>query len=59
MIKENKIYNEDGIKFIKHVEDKKIDLILSDIPYGINKDLHINEISNYLDNRMSIENKIS
>ena len=32
----NKIYNEDGIKFIKNIENKKIDLILSDISYGIN-----------------------
>ena len=49
MLKENKIYNEDGIKFIKYIEDKKIDLILSDIPYGISYEewdiLHSNKNS--------------
>ena len=35
MIEINKIYNEDCITGMKKIEDKTIDLILSDLPYGI------------------------
>lgn len=34
----NKIVNADSIEFIKKLEDNSIDLIISDIPYGINLD---------------------
>ena len=34
MIELNKIYNEDCIEGMKKIEDKSIDLILCDLPYG-------------------------
>ena len=37
MIEKNKIYNEDCLIGMKKIEDKTIDLILTDLPYGITK----------------------
>lgn len=37
MIDKNKIYNEDCLIGMKKIEDKTIDLILTDLPYGITK----------------------
>lgn len=37
MIEKNKIYNEDCLIEMKKIEDKTIDLILTDLPYGITK----------------------
>ena len=34
LIELNKIYNEDCIEGMKKIEDKSIDLILCDLPYG-------------------------
>lgn len=36
MLEINKIYNEDCIVGMKKIEDKSIDLILSDLPYRNN-----------------------
>ncbi|GHU96688.1 modification methylase HindIII [Spirochaetia bacterium] len=48
----NTIYNGDSIELIKHIADSSIDLILSDIPYGIGVDdwdvLHDNTNNAYL-----------
>jgi len=30
----NKIYNMDCLEGMKHIEDKSIDMILADLPYG-------------------------
>jgi len=30
----NKIYNEDCLEGMKYIEDKSIDMILCDLPYG-------------------------
>ena len=35
MIELNKVYNEDCFEGIKRVDDKTIDLVLTDIPYGM------------------------
>ena len=35
MIEENKIYNEDCLKGMKRIPDKSVDLILTDLPYGV------------------------
>ena len=35
MIELNKIYNEDCFEGIKRIDDKSIDLVLTDIPYGM------------------------
>lgn len=32
----NKVFNEDCLNGIKRIDDKSIDLVLTDIPYGIN-----------------------
>lgn len=37
MIEINKIYNEDCLVGMKRIEDKSIDLILTDLPYRYNK----------------------
>ena len=34
MIEVNKIYNEDCLEGMKRIEDKSIDMILCDLPYG-------------------------
>ena len=36
MLEINKIYNEDCITGMRKIEDKSIDLILSDLPYRYN-----------------------
>ena len=38
MIKENEIYLGDNLIYTKQIPDKYIDLVLTDIPYGINMD---------------------
>jgi len=38
MLKANKIYSGDCLKLIKKIDDKSIDLIVADPPYGIEKD---------------------
>lgn len=38
MLEINKIYNIDCLEGMKYIDDKSIDIILSDIPYGINYD---------------------
>jgi len=38
MIEKNVIYNEDCLETMKRMEDKSVDLILTDPPYGINVD---------------------
>ena len=35
MLEINKIYNEDCLEGMKRIEDKSIDMILTDIPYGV------------------------
>lgn len=35
MIELNKVYNEDCLQGIKNIDDKSIDLLLTDIPYGM------------------------
>ena len=35
MIELNKIYNEDCLEGMKEIPDKSIDMILTDIPYGV------------------------
>ena len=37
MIELNKIYNEDCLEGMKNIEDKSIDMILCDLPYGTTK----------------------
>ena len=34
MIELNKIYNEDCLEGMKRIEDKSVDMILADLPYG-------------------------
>ena len=34
MLEINKIYNEDCLKCMKHIDDKSIDFIFTDLPYG-------------------------
>lgn len=36
-MEENNIYNMDCIEGMKHIEDETIDMILSDLPYGVTK----------------------
>ena len=36
MIELNKIYNEDCLETMKRMEDKSVDLVLTDTPYGVN-----------------------
>lgn len=38
MIELNKIYNEDCLETMKRMEDKSVDLVLTDPPYGIKAD---------------------
>ena len=45
MIELNKIYNEDCLEGLKMIEDKSVDMILTDIPYG-----EVNRKSNGLRN---------
>ena len=35
MLEINKIYNEDCLEEMKRIDDKSIDLICTDLPYGI------------------------
>ena len=31
----NKVYNMDALEFMQKIEDKSIDLVLCDLPYGM------------------------
>ena len=37
MIELNKIYNQDCLEGMKYIDDKSIDMILCDLPYGNGK----------------------
>ena len=41
MLEVNKIYNDDCLNILKQLPDKCIDLVLTDPPYGIIKDLNL------------------
>jgi len=38
MLEINKIYNMDAVEFLKQIEDKSVDLVLTDPPYNISKE---------------------
>ncbi len=35
MLTANKIYNQEGIEFMKQIDESVVDLILTDLPYGV------------------------
>ena len=45
MIKTNQIYNEDCLEDMKRIEDNTIDLILTDLPYGVTQNIKDKQIS--------------
>ena len=51
MLTANKIYNMEGIEFMKQVDESVVDLILCDLPYGVtncdwDKKLNLQEFFN-------------
>ena len=44
MIKTNQIYNEDCLEGMKRIEDNTIDLILTDLPYGVTQNIKDKQI---------------
>jgi len=51
MIQTNKIYNQEAIEFMKQIDESVVDLILTDLPYGVtncdwDKKLNIQEFFN-------------
>jgi len=40
MLEENKVYCGDCLEVMKGIPDKSVDLILTDLPYGLNKKIH-------------------
>src|SRR5574344_211956 len=59
MIELNSIYNGDCLETLKQFDDKSVDIVISDIPYGINYDewdiLHENTNSALGKNHESME----
>lgn len=45
MLELNKIYNEDCLEVMKRMEDKSVDLILTDPPYNLKKDFENDDLS--------------